>query len=324
MVKKKMDELVLIVDDDAEIKDSIHEFITKSGYNCLTASSAEEAVELLKSNHVNVAIADIILPGKDGLELTDIMKQQHDIDVIVMTGYSNEYSYEEVITKGASDLIFKPFRFEELLLRLKKVLKNRQVIKDRARVLDKLEKLAITDGLTTLYNLRHFYKQLEVEIGRCSRYGHSLSLLLLDIDNFKIYNDSYGHLEGDKALIRISQIIKSCLRTMDSAYRYGGEEFTVILPETKGEEAKNVANRIKRAVELERFLPEPDKVVTITISIGLTEYFMNEQLSTVIKRADQAMYNSKAQGRNKISSLFVEPPSNQNNHNPNKPEITNK
>ena len=316
MVKKKMDELVLIVDDDAEIKDSIHEFITKSGYNCLTASSAEEAVELLKSNHVNVAIADIMLPGKDGLELTDIMKQKHDIDVIVMTGYSNEYSYEEVITKGASDLIFKPFRFEELLLRLKKVLKNRQVIKDRARVLDKLEKLAITDGLTTLYNLRHFYKQLEVEIGRCSRYGHSLSLLLLDIDNFKRYNDSYGHLEGDKVLVRLSQIIKSCLRTMDSAYRYGGEEFTVILPETKGEEAKNVANRIKRAVELERFLPEPDKVVTITISIGLTEYFKNEQLSTVIKRADQAMYNSKAQGRNRISSLFFEPPSNQNNHNP--------
>jgi len=319
MVKKKMDELVLIVDDDAEIKDSIHEFITKSGYNCITASSAEEAVELLKSNHVNVAIADIILPGKDGLELTDIMKQNHDIDVIVMTGYSNEYSYEEVITKGASDLIFKPFRFEELLLRLKKVLKNRQVIKDRARVLDKLEQLAITDGLTKLYNLRHFYKQLEVEIGRCSRYGHSLSLLLLDIDNFKIYNDSYGHLEGDKALIRISQIIKSCLRTMDSAYRYGGEEFTVILPETKGKKAKNVANRIKRAVELERFLPEPDKVVTITISIGLTEYFMNEQLSTVIKRADQAMYNSKAQGRNRISSLFVERPSNKNNHNPGQP-----
>jgi diguanylate cyclase (GGDEF)-like protein len=316
MVNKKMDELVLIVDDDVEIKDSMHEFITRSGYNCITASSAEEAVRLLKSNHVNVAITDIILPGKDGLELTEIMKQKHDIDVIVMTGYSSEYSYEEVITKGASDLIFKPFRFEELLLRLKKVLKNRQVIKDRARVLDKLEKLAITDGLTTLYNLRHFYNQLEVEIGRCSRYGHSLSLLLLDIDNFKIYNDTYGHLEGDKVLVRLSQIIKSCLRTMDSAYRYGGEEFTVILPETKGEEAKNVANRIKRAVEVERFLPEPDKVVTITISIGLTEYFKNEQLSTFIKRADQAMYNSKAQGRNRISSLFVEPGSNQNNQNP--------
>ena len=314
-----MDEHILIVDDDTVIKDSIHEFIASSGYNSLTASSAEEALELLKSNRVNVIITDIILPGKDGLQLTDLVKQNHDIDVIVMTGYSKDYSYAEAINKGASDLIFKPFRFEELLLRLKKVLKNRQVLQDRARVVNKLEELAITDGLTKLYNLRHFYNQLEVEIGRSNRYGHSLSLLLLDIDNFKVYNDSYGHLEGDKILVRLSQIIKSCLRNMDSAYRYGGEEFTVILPETKGKKAKNVANRIKRAVELERFLPEPDKVVTITISIGLTEYFKNEQLSKVIKRADQAMYNSKAQGRNRISFLFVEPPSNQNNHNPGQP-----
>jgi two-component system cell cycle response regulator len=317
-----MDDLVLIVDDDAGIKDSIYEFLTRSGYNSITASSAEEALELIKSKRVNVAITDIMLPGKDGLQLTDLMKQNHDIDVIVMTGYSGEYSYEEAIKKGASDLIFKPFRFEELLLRLKKVLKNRQLVKDRDRVLSKLEKLAITDGLTKLYNLRHFYNQLEVEIGRSIRYGHSLALLLLDIDKFKMYNDTYGHLEGDKVLVRLSQIIKSCLRTMDSAFRYGGEEFTVILPETKGEEAKNVANRIRTAVESERFLPEPDKVVTITISIGLTEYVKNEQLSTFIKRADQAMYNSKAKGRNRISSLFVEPASNQSNRNPNQPEIT--
>ena len=231
-----------------------------------------------------------------------------------MTGYSNDYSYSEAINKGASDLIFKPFRFEELLLRLKKVLKNRQVLQDRARVVDKLEELAITDGLTKLYNLRHFYNQLEVEIGRSNRYGHSLSLLLLDIDNFKVYNDSYGHLEGDKILVRLSQIIKSCLRNMDSAYRYGGEEFTVILPETKGKKAKNVADRIKTAVELERFFLEPDKISTITISIGLTEYFKKEQRSTFIKRADQAMYNSKANGRNRISSLFVEPASDQDNN----------
>ena len=309
-----MDEHVLIVEDDIAIKDSIHEFITNSGYNSITASSAEEAIELLKSKRVNAIITDIILPGKDGLYLTDIITQKYDIDVIVMTGFSDKYSYEEVINKGASDLIFKPFRFVELLIRLKKVLKNRQILKDRARILDKLEKLAITDGLTKLYNLRHFYNQLEVEIGRCDRYGHSLALLLLDIDNFKLYNDSYGHLEGDKVMIRLGQIIKSCLRTMDSGYRYGGEEFTVILPETKGKEAKNVANRIKTAVELERFFLEPDKISTITISIGLTEYFKKEQLSELIKRADQAMYNSKIKGRNRISSLFVEPVSNQDNN----------
>lgn len=301
-----MDEHILIVDDDAAIRDSMHEFITRSGYDSLTAESAEEALDLLKSSNVNLIITDIMLPGKNGLQLTDLIKQDYDIDVIVMTGYSENYSYEEAINKGASDLVFKPFRFEELLLRMKRVLKERQITRERNRILSKLENLAITDGLTKLYNLRHFYTQLEIEIDRCSRYGHSLALLLLDIDNFKMYNDSYGHLEGDKVLIQLGKIIKSCLRTMDSAFRYGGEEFTIILPETSGQEAHTVAQRIKTAVELESFIPEAGKVVTITISIGVTEYVLKEKLSIFIKRADQAMYNSKAKGRNRISSLFVE------------------
>lgn len=308
-----MDEHILVVDDEADIKDSIHEFIQKSGYNSLTASTAEEALELLKSNRVSVIITDIILPGKDGLYLTDLIKQEYDIDVIVMTAYIDDYSYEEVINKGASDLVFKPFRFEELLLRLKRVLRERQFAKERIRMLGKLQKLAITDGLTKLYNSRHFYNQLEVEIGRCSRYNHSLALLLLDVDNFKVYNDSYGHLEGDKVLVRIGQIIKSCLRKIDSAYRYGGEEFTVILPETNGQKANNVAQRIRTAVELESFFPEPGKAVTITVSVGVTEYFKKEKLSTFIKKADQAMYNAKADGGNRISSLFTVEKSNNNN-----------
>jgi diguanylate cyclase (GGDEF)-like protein len=254
---------------------------------------------------VNIVITDAVLPDKNGLELTDLIKQNYDIDVIVMTGYSGTYSYEEAINKGASDLVLKPVRFEELLLRLNRVIKERQLNKERIQILGRLEKLAITDGLTKLYNLRHFYNQLEIEIDRCNRYGHSLALLLLDIDHFKVYNDTYGHLEGDKVLVRLGQIINSCLRTMDSAYRYGGEEFTIILPETSGEEANNVAARLKTAVELECFLPEPGKIYTITISIGFTEYDNDEEVSEFILRADKAMYKSKATGRNKISSLYA-------------------
>jgi two-component system, cell cycle response regulator len=301
-----MGEQILIVDDDAAIRDSMLEFISRSGYNAQTAASAEEAIELLKSTRVDLVITDIMLPGQNGLQLTDLIKQNYDIDIIVMTGYSENYSYEEAINKGASDLVFKPFRFEELILRLKRVLKERQLTKDRNRILSKLENLAITDGLTRLYNLRHFYNQLEIEIDRSNRYGHPLALLLLDIDNFKTYNDTYGHLEGDKVLVRLGQIIKSCLRTMDCAYRYGGEEFTIILPETTGEEAKNVAHRIKSSVEIESFFPEGGDVVNITISIGVTEYFRKELLATFIQRADQAMYNSKAKGRNAISFLLAE------------------
>ena len=297
---------ILIIDDDAGVRDSMQEFIKDSGYDIYTASSAEEALELLKSEIVDVVITDIILTGMDGLELTDLIKHNYDIDVIVMTGYSEKFSYEDAINKGASDLVFKPIRYRELMLRLKRVLKERQLSIDRAKMLKTLEKLAITDGLTRLYNLRHFYKQLEIEIDRCNRYGHSLALLLLDIDHFKMCNDTYGHLEGDKVLVRLGQIIKVCLRTMDSAYRYGGEEFTIILPETTGKEAKNVAERISDAVESERFSPETGEDFSITISIGVTEYYKKEQLSTFIHRADQAMYKSKAKGRNRISFLASE------------------
>ncbi len=301
-----MDEHILVVEDDAAIRDSIHECFERQGYPVSSAASAEEALEIIKSKNIHIVITDIMLPGKNGLQLTHEIKKDYDIDVIVMTGYSENYSYEEAIHKGASDFVFKPFRFEELVLRLKRVINERRLTKERNRILSKLENLAITDGLTKLYNLRHFYHLLEIEIDRCSRYGHPLALLLMDIDNFKIYNDSYGHLEGDKVLIRLGQIITSCLRTMDSAFRYGGEEFTIILPETTAEEAKNVAHRIKTVVEYESFFPEPGSPIHITVSTGVTEYANKEPLYTFIKRADQAMYLSKEKGRNTISFLFAE------------------
>ena len=301
-----MNDDILIVDDDENILDPMHEFMTKVGFNAFAAASAEEAIEVLKANTIEVVITDIILPGRNGLELTDLIKANYDIDVIVMTGYRGDYSYEEAINKGASDFIFKPVRFEEVLLRLKRVLRERQLGKERVLILKKLEKLAITDGLTKLHNLRHFYNQLEVEVDRSNRYGHSLGLLLLDIDRFKVYNDTCGHLEGDKVLIKLCQIIRSCLRTMDSAYRYGGEEFTVILPETSGEEAETVAHRIRKAVETEKFFPEPNKPYQVTISIGVTEYCKEENFADFIKRADKAMYLSKLAGRNRVSTLFAE------------------
>jgi len=295
---------ILIVDDDDSIRDSMHEFVSRIGYTAYSAGSAEEALDILRTTAMDVVITDIILPGKDGLELTDHVRRRYDSDVIVMTGYSGNYSYEEAINKGASDFVFKPVRFEELLLRLKRVLRERALAQERDRIVSKLQTLAITDGLTHLYNSRHFYNQLEVEVGRCVRYNHKLSLMLMDIDHFKHYNDTYGHLEGDKVLVRFGQVIKSCLRQMDSAYRYGGEEFTVILPETSAEEASTVAYRIKDAIAAQQFYPESkESPVGLTISIGVTQYVPTEEHPDFVQRADQAMYASKQNGRNRVSTL---------------------
>jgi diguanylate cyclase (GGDEF)-like protein len=308
MAKKISNIHILIVDDDLSIRNTMQEYIKNAGFASQTAATAEEALELIKINKFTVVITDIRLPGMGGLELTKVIKNDNDVDVIVVTGYSDDYSYEEAINIGASDFVIKPVRLEELLLRLRRVLKERQLGTERTRMMEKLQKLAITDGLTKLYNSRSFYTQLELEVDRFNRYKHPLSLLLLDIDNFKDYNDSYGHLEGDKVLVRFSQIIKSCLRANDSAYRYGGEEFTVILPETNGEEAKTVAQRIRSSLEAEKYTPEQGKVARITISIGVTQCYPKEELSTFIRRADKAMYLSKQNGRNRVSVLLAEPP----------------
>ena len=309
MAESNKDFRILIVDDDRSVRTTINEYIRTAGYTSQLASSAEEALDLIKKSKFHVIITDIILPGMGGLELTKVIKKNNGADVIVVTGYSDDYSYEEAINNGASDFVIKPVRLEELMLRLRRVLNERQLTEERIRMMEKLQKLAITDGLTKLYNSRSFYSQLELEVDRFNRYRHPLSLLLLDIDDFKVFNDTHGHLEGDKVLVRFSQIIKSCLRANDSAYRYGGEEFTVILPETGGERAKTVAQRIRKSLEAEKFKPQPDKDVKITISIGVTQYFPKEELSSFIQRADKAMYLSKQSGRNRVSVMFAEVPS---------------
>jgi diguanylate cyclase (GGDEF)-like protein len=298
---------ILIVDDKPEVRESMCDYMALAGFVAESASSAEDALELLKHTDVDIVITDIVLPGLGGLDLTRQVKKAHRADVIVMTGYSDNFSYEGAISIGASDFVVKPVRLEELLLRVKRVLRERELTEERNRMMEKLQTLAITDGLTGLYNSRHFYAQLESEVDRSSRYRHPLAMLMIDIDHFKEFNDTFGHLEGDKVLARFSQVLKSCLRANDSAYRYGGEEFTVILPETGAEEARTVAQRIRTALETEIFAPEPSRAVSKTISIGVTEYQPSEEMTAFINRADAAMYLSKQSGRNRVSVLHADP-----------------
>ena len=306
MVSSAMKTHILIVDDNPDIRASINEYLDATGLKSDTAQSSEEALALLEENTYEIVITDIKLPGMSGLDLTDLIKKTYDIDVIVMTAFSKDYSYEEAISRGASDFVFKPVRMEELMLRLKRVFKEREVAKDRRLMFEKLRRLAITDDLTRLYNARYFHSQLELEVDRSNRYSHPLSLLLMDIDHFKKYNDAYGHLEGDKVLIRFGHLVRSCMRAMDSAYRYGGEEFTIILPETTGKEAMNVANRIRKLTEAAKMNPRAGKPVAVTVSIGVTQYRKNEKISALIQRADDAMYKSKQNGRNRVTAFFEE------------------
>ncbi len=292
---------ILIVDDDIAIKESVEEYLKILSYDVKSALNAKEALTILENFDADMVLTDIMMQGMDGLELTKRIKAKFDIDVMVMTGYSADYSYEEAVQAGASDFIFKPFRFEELDLRIKRVLRESEFKKERALLLKEMQQLAITDGLTKLYNSRQFFYHIKQEIKRYDRYSRSLSLLILDIDFFKDYNDTWGHLEGDKVLMHIGRIISSCMRSMDTAYRYGGEEFAILLPETGLKKACVVGARIKDNIASEIFRPEKDKTQSVTVSIGACELVEGEDFTSFIKRTDKAMYKSKETGRNKLT-----------------------
>ena len=164
----------------------------------------------------------------------------------------------------------------------------------------KYRDLSMIDDLTQLYNSRHFYAQLEIEIERSNRYGHPLTLLLLDLDKFKKFNDKYGHVDGDYVLLRLGQVVKRCLRETDSAYRYGGEEFTIMLPMTTSNEGIVTAKRIQTELRKEVFYPVLGQEVNITVSIGLAQYKPKEEMKAFVQRVDKLMYQAKKDGRDRI------------------------
>ena len=162
--------------------------------------------------------------------------------------------------------------------------------------------LSMIDDLTQLYNSRHFYAQLKKEMERSNRYGDPLTLFLMDLDKFKAFNDAYGHVEGDNVLSQLGQVIKRCLRETDSAYRYGGEEFTIILPMTTSEEGIITAKRIQTELRKEPFSPVLGQEVYLTISIGLAQYKPMEEMEAFVHRVDQLMYKGKKNGKGRICS----------------------
>ncbi len=174
------------------------------------------------------------------------------------------------------------------------------MILDNARLYEGAKRMAITDGLTKIYNHRFFQELFEKEFKRASRYKSIFSLIMLDIDLFKRINDTYGHLFGDEILKDMSSLVKGCLRTMDILARYGGEEFAVLLPETDLEDAVLTAERIRMAVENHDFPQSKGKPVRVTVSQGVTAFPSSniEKRSDIVAKADAALYEAKEAGRN--------------------------
>jgi diguanylate cyclase (GGDEF)-like protein/PAS domain S-box-containing protein len=165
---------------------------------------------------------------------------------------------------------------------------------------NRYRELSIVDDLTQLYNSRHFYFQLKIELDRSNRYEQPLTILLLDLDNFKAFNDAYGHVEGDQVLWRLGQVVKRCLRETDFAFRYGGEEFTILLPMTTSADGAVTAERIRMELKKEHFSPAPGQDVHVTVSIGVAQYKPQEDMKAFVHRVDQLMYQGKKNGKDRL------------------------
>jgi two-component system cell cycle response regulator len=272
-------ETMLIVDDEAEVGNVVRSLLRSLGFHADFVESAESAMEQLRNGDYSFLITDINMPGMNGIELIKVVSGENpEISIIAMTGYDKDYTYMDVINAGASDFIAKPFKVDEIEAKITRILIERNIKK-------KLAKLSITDNLTGLYNQRHFYNKLREEIERANRQKHNLSLILLDLNNFKAYNDKYGHLAGDTVLSKSGKIIQANIRdNVDTAFRYGGDEFAVILVEADESIVKNISGRLKSEFE---------EVGEVSASIGFCTYSSDMKMQDLINIADKRLYKEK-------------------------------
>ncbi len=296
---------VLIVDDDPNYRETVADILEDDGYRVTKAETGMASIEEVKKKFFDVVLADFKLADTTGLELAKRIKEiDKDTYVILVTGHASletalkaiemrEEIYGYVLKGEGRDP-------RQLRWTIKSALREQRLARDKMkaeselrRANKRLEELSITDDLTGIYNRRNFYEKLSQEIARAGRHKRPLSLLMFDVDHFKSYNDTHGHLAGNRILERVGRIVSEEIREVDWGFRYGGDEFTVILPETSKENAMVVAERIRKAFEKCKF----DET---TLSIGIAQYDLKSDLDIVIKNADEAMYRAKSQGGNKI------------------------
>jgi diguanylate cyclase (GGDEF)-like protein len=212
----------------------------------------------------------------------------------MLTAFATVDNAISALKEGASDFVKKPFENEHLVHLVNQCLEKYQTLKEKGRLEEEVQRLSITDDLTGLHNYRHFYKTLELEIARLKRQRTALSLLMFDMDNFKRYNDLYGHLEGDKVLKKVGEVVNRLIRSnVDSGYRYGGDEFAVLLVGATLDQAMPIAERLRISIEQAGFRD-------ISVSIGVTEFYPDYNLREFVRLADDSLYAAKHSGGNRV------------------------
>ncbi len=305
--RKKKRIHALIVDPDVEVGQGLKDKFQKIGYYTDVEQNAKGALNLVKEFFYNIAVVEVELPDMKGIEFLRVIKEIHpDTAVVFITRNPSLENSVDALNLGASAYLMKPLQVEKMIHQINEVLeKQKNIIETRELLFAERKKrefyqyLSIRDGLTDLYNHRYFHELLNQEMASAVRYNQSLSLLMIDIDNFKNFNDSFGHPAGDHALQEIAKLFKDNCRRVDNVCRYGGEEFAIITPETSGKNVVYLAQRLLdklREAKLQVF--DSSIEVTLYISIGLASYPTDaKNKDELIIQADHNLLQAKKAGK---------------------------
>jgi diguanylate cyclase (GGDEF)-like protein len=265
------------------------------GFNLLEASNGHDGIETATSEKPDMILVDIVMPDMRGIELIRQLRLQMGtllIPVLVITGLHDVQTRIEAYQAGADCVLVKPVDPDELLARIERSIE----------MWDRFSRLTYLDALTEIYNRRFFDASLSAELNRSLRHQQIFSLVMIDIDFFKLFNDQYGHHAGDFVLRSVAQFIKQSVRKQDIVSRYGGEEFTVIMPLTAKSDSGKVMDRIRDKLSQTSFdMDHGQQTFQVKISVGVAEFSVDAQNETdLINASDQALYQAKNSGRNKV------------------------
>ena len=283
---------ILIVEDDEKTFKVLEEGLAKTNYKLWRVTSGGEALKLIKQAYFMIVISEIRIADMDGVELIRrLRKIDSRINIIMLTTYSFSDAAVKALEAGAYAYLMKPLNIAELKLISKRAVENSCLL-IQAGKRKYYQDMSILDGLTGVYNHRYFHEKLYWQIKHLTRFPQAFSLFMVDIDDFKKYNDTKGHPEGDKVLHNVAQLFVDSVRGDDVVFRYGGEEFVIILPQTDKQHAVRAGQRLLEAVRAK--LP-------VTVSIGLAGFPDDAQTKKdLVALADKALYRAKRLGKNAI------------------------
>ncbi|MBI4480946.1 MAG: diguanylate cyclase [Acidobacteria bacterium] len=303
---------VLIADDDIVNRRILEKFLEKWGYEVFTATDGSEAWEMLqKQDTPRLVILDWMMPGLDGAQICREIRKRNDAFytyIVMVTAKFQKQDILDGLEAGADDYLTKPFDSNELRARLRSGRRILELHEELLRSREQLQHQASHDAMTGVWNHAAILEILRAELARSRREKHSVGIVLLDLDNFKKVNDCYGHLAGDSVLREVVRRLHAHLRSYDFIGRYGGEEFLVVLPNSKPETAVKQAERLRLAIS-ETPLDNPEGNIPITVSLGVSVSCgtMAKEDDSLLKAADVALYRAKNLGRNRVEAAWENP-----------------